>query len=115
MKKKRMYAYILMAIGIVFAVGLVFGIRSIKEFYFNTFAHMTVMWVFIPAAATAFIFIDKKNYWAIVAGVAIVVSILVQLFWAKNGFPIWVIISRTAAFIGIVYAMNFGKLFISNK
>lgn len=115
MKKKRMYVYILMAIAILFAVGLVFNIRSIKEFYINSFAHMTNIWVFIPAAVVAFVFIDNKNYWAIVCGCGIIASILIQLLIVKNGFPIWVILTRTVAFIGIVFAMNCGKLFISNR
>ncbi|MDD4556744.1 MAG: hypothetical protein PHE89_05425 [Alphaproteobacteria bacterium] len=112
MKKRRNYLTILSVVGLIFLCGIVFNVRGIRDFYVAMFAHMSNIWVLAPAALVAFIFIDNKNYWMIVLGLAVVDSLAVQIY-VGNGFPIMLLISRVCAFVGIVFLMNMTKVFMS--
>lgn len=113
MKTKRMYVYSATVIGLIFLIALFFKIGTITQFYANTIFHMTDIWVFIPAAAIAFVFLNNKHYWLIAAGSAVVASIAIQLFVVKSGFPLGVIFPRAVAFFAIVYVMNFARVMLN--
>ncbi|MDR1694316.1 MAG: hypothetical protein LBR70_03890 [Lactobacillaceae bacterium] len=115
MKKRRNYMYALIAVLAVFLVGVIFNIRSIREFYLAALAHATAIEVIVSAAIVGFVFLGNRYYWIIVVGCALVISIIIQLFLVGNGFITSLIMARACAFIGIVYIMNFVKLFINKK
>lgn len=113
MKKRRNYVIILATITAIFLIGILLNIKGIKGFYIATLAQMTVPEVIISAALVGFVFIGNKNYWLIVLGCAVIVSILIQLFLVGNGFVGYLILTRICAFIALVYAMNFVKIFVN--
>lgn len=112
MKKRRNYIWTAIVIAIVFMVGVIFNIKGIRSFYASVFlAHLTTLEVIIPAALAGFVFLGNKNYWLIVLGCALLVSIFIQLVVVGNGFVTYVILARAAAFMMVVYILNFIKVF----
>lgn len=113
MKKRRNYVMILAVIAAVLLIGILLNIRGIKDFYIAVLGHMTASEVIICAALVGFVFIGNKNYWLIVLGSAFVVSIFIQLVIVGNGFMGYIIFTRICAFVALVYAMNFVKIFVN--
>lgn len=113
MKKKRNYVFILAVVTAVFLIGILFNVRAIREFYISTLAHMTAPTVIISAALVGFVFIGNKNYWLIVLGSAVIVSLFIQLVIVGNGFVGSLILTRIVAFVSLVFIMNFVKVFVN--
>lgn len=113
MKKRNIYLYILISAVAIILFGFLLEISLIKDTSRSTFNSAINPWIAASAAICAFLFINKKHYWFIMLGCAIIISIALQfLVFKASGISINLILIRSLAFLSIVYILNYLKLLI---
>lgn len=112
--KKNTALYILGAVICIILAAFIFNIPLLKNISLSTFGMMKSIYIIGSAAVCAFIFINNKNYWLIIAGTSIIISLMIQYGVTGHGAGIYTILTRALAFIAIVYLLNLVKI-IFNK
>lgn len=111
--KKQHYLYILAAAIIVIAAGYLMNIHFIKVFSHKTIHMMFSIYVCIPAAVCAFIFLNNKHYWLLNIVAALITSLVIQYGLIGHGAGVITILSRAMAFIVIIYLLNLVRIIIN--
>lgn len=112
--KKNTALYILGTLICLIIAAFIFNIPLIKNISLSTFGMMKSIYVIGSAAICAFIFINNKNYWLIIAGVSIIISLMIQYGVTGHGAGIYTITTRALAFVVVVYLLNLVRV-IFNK
>lgn len=107
--KKKTALYILASIICLIFVAFVFNIPIVKNLANNLFMMLKTPYILISAAVCAFIFIGTKKYWLIIAGCAIIASIIIQFVVIGGYGSIYLVAVRALAFITVVYILNLVK------
>lgn len=107
--KKKTALYILAAAICLILAAFIFNIPMIKNISIATLNMMKSPYVIGAAAACAFIFINSKNYWLIIAACAVAASLIIQFGIIGGGAGLYTILIRAFAFVVIVYLLNLVK------
>lgn len=107
--KKKSALYILAGIICLIFAAFIFNIPVLKNLANNLFRMLENPYILISAVVCAFIFIGAKKYWLIIAGCAIIASIVIQFVVIGGYGSLYLIAVRALAFITVVYLLNLVK------
>lgn len=115
MTKTQTY-FIILAIAIItVGLGYFLHIKTIIGLCSACLTYMKNPILPVTAAACAFIFYGSKNYWLIMAGCAVITAMTMQFIIVGQGTTVFLLASRTLAFLTVVYLMNLVKLIINRN
>lgn len=101
----------ILAIIICLAIaGFIFHIPTLKHLFNNLYAMLQNPYVLVSGAVCAFLFINTKNYWLIIAGCGILASLIIQFAIIGHGAGLYTLVVRALAFITVVYLLNLVKV-----
>lgn len=110
MSKTKLYLLILAIAIITIAAGYILNIQIIKTVCASALVYAQKPALSVTAAVCAFLFVGNKNYWLIIAGCAIVTSLVIQYVVIGHGAAMFTVAVRACTFLAIVYLMNLVKL-----
>lgn len=113
--KKNTALYILAVIICLFLAAFVFHVPALRHLFHNLYGMLQSPYILVSAAVCAFLFINTKNYWLIIAGCGIAAALIIQFAVIGHGAGLYTIAVRALAFVTVVYLLNLVRLFLPNK
>ena len=111
--KRKTALYILAVIICLILAAYIFHIPALKGFFHQIFHMGKSPYILVSAAVCAFLFINTRNYWVIIAGCGIVAALIIQFAVIGHGAGLYIIAVRAAAFIMVVYLLNLVKVILA--
>ncbi len=111
-KTKTYFAILIIAVAII-AIAYVFNIGQIKSFVSMCLNYAGNNILTTTAAICTFIFIGNKNYWLILLGCALIISLIVQVVISGHGAGVINTLAQMTTFMSIAFLMNLIKLIIN--
>lgn len=108
--KKNTALYILAAIICLLLAAFVFHIPALKHLFHNLYGMLQSPYILVSAAVCAFLFINTKNYWLIIAGCGVAAALIIQFAVIGHGAGLYTIAVRALAFVTVVYLLNLVKV-----
>ena len=108
--KKNTALYILAVIICLFLAAFVFHVPALRHLFHNLYGILQSPYILVSAAVCAFLFINTKNYWLIIAGCGIAAALIIQFAVIGHGAGLFTIAVRALAFVTVVYLLNLVKV-----
>lgn len=108
--RKNTALYILAIIICLALAAFVFHIPALKHLFHSLYAMLQSPYILVSGAVCAFLFINTKNYWLIIAGCGILASLIIQFAIIGHGAGLYTLAVRALAFITVVYLLNLVKV-----
>lgn len=108
--KKNTALYILAVIICLFLAAFVFHVPALRHLFHNLYGILQSPYILVSAAVCAFLFINTKNYWLIIAGCGIAAALIIQFAVIGHGAGLYTIAVRALAFVTVVYLLNLVKV-----
>ena len=102
--KKNTALYILAVIICLFLAAFVFHVPALRHLFHNLYGMLQSPYI------CAFLFINTKNYWLIIAGCGIAAALIIQFAVIGHGAGLYTIAVRALAFVTVVYLLNLVKV-----
>ncbi len=108
--KKNTALYILAVIICLFLAAFVFHVPALRHLFHNLYGMLQSPYILVSAAVCAFLFINTKTYWLIIAGCGIAAALIIQFAVIGHGAGLYTIAVRALAFVTVVYLLNLVKV-----
>ena len=105
--KKNTALYILAVVICLLLAAFVFHIPALKHLFHGM---LQSPYILVSAAVCAFLFINVKNYWLIIAGCGVAAALIIQFAVIGHGAGLYTIAVRALAFVAVVYLLNLVKV-----
>ena len=104
--KKNTALYILAVVICLLLAAFVFHVPALRHLFHSLHGMLQSPYILVSAAVCAFLFINVKNYWLIIAGCALIIQFAV----IGHGAGLYTIAVRALAFVAVVYLLNLVKV-----
>ena len=106
--KKNTALYILAVVICLLLAAFVFHVPALR--HHSLHGMLQSPYILVSAAVCAFLFINVKNYWLIIAGCGVAAALIIQFAVIGHGAGLYTIAVRALAFVAVVYLLNLVKV-----